>query len=421
MMNAVMTAGAIHSLIRCRNLQELLDRAAAYLAGPVILADLSLHVLAITRDDSISDPRWIEINDTMSLPMNILNVSLYQRSMGLGEPVETTDSTGLKIIRCAVTQEDRLMGYLLSPCYYPGEADPAVMSLLADLCSVRMQKDLHYAEYPENMLEFFISDLLNGTITDEQALEDRCRLFRWEIKFPCRVLTVQPESGQTQGEDYLALDLQRSGLQAAFPESTTFLYGDQIKMILPVYDQTTQDTLVLESITAFLKSRGLVAGCSQIAYRLRGLSRRHTQAMKALQAGRLFRGVGPLFRYDTHSVYHCLELCASEINLLQLCHSAVLALEAYDRANNTELLSTLHAYLACHRNSSEAAASLYIHRNTLAKRLEKINDLVSVDFNDTDVVFHLMFSYRILEYYGATVMRDSYENWMEKSPTLRHT
>jgi hypothetical protein len=31
-----------------------------------------------------------------------------------------------------------------------------------------------------------------------------------------------------------------------------------------------------------------------------------------------------------------------------------------------------------------------------------------------------MFSYRILEYYGVTVMRDSYESWMEKSPTLRH-
>lgn len=142
--------------------------------------------------------------------------------------------------------------------------------------------------------------------------------------------------------------------------------------------------------------------------------------MKAIQMGVLLDGAGPLFYYDTYAIYHCLELCAPQVSLLQLCHSAVLKLESYDRKNGTELLGTLHAYLSCHRNLSEAAASLYIHRNTLSKRLEKINDLISVDFNDAETVFHLMFSYRILEYYGATVMRDSYENWVEKSPTLRH-
>ena len=142
--------------------------------------------------------------------------------------------------------------------------------------------------------------------------------------------------------------------------------------------------------------------------------------MKALEMGQLLDGAGPLFYYDNYSIYHCLELCASQVSLLQLCHSAVLKLESYDRKNGTELLGTLHAYLSCHSNVSEAATSLYIHRNTLSKRLEKINDLIHVDFGDAETVFHLMFSYRLLEYYGATVMRDSYENWVERSPTLRH-
>ena len=95
-------------------------------------------------------------------------------------------------------------------------------------------------------------------------------------------------------------------------------------------------------------------------------------------------------------------------------------LESYDRKNNTELLGTLHAYLACHRNLSDAAASLYIHRNTLRGRLDRINDLIRVDFDDAETVFHLMFSYRIIEYYGATVLRNSYESWVEKVPTLKH-
>ena len=413
-----------HELIQCQNLQELLDTARRRLQSPLILADLTFHVLAITPDPSIEDPRWVQINQERCLPLNIVNISLYQSALRSGTPVLSTDSTGLPIVRCAVAQEGRLIGYLLSPGYggMPTQEELDLMSILGDLAALRMQKELHYAEYPEDMLEFFISDLLNGAITDEQKILDRCRFFKWNLKMPYRVLTIRPEQKQdaSQGADYLELEQHRAALQRQFPEATAFLYGSQIKLVIHVYDQTTQDAIVLRELEDSLRARGLVAGVSQTAWHLRNLSGRHQQAMKAIQMGVLLDGAGPLFYYDTYAIYHCLELCAPQMNLLQLCHSAVLKLESYDRKNGTELLGTLHAYLSRHRNLSEAAASLYIHRNTLSKRLEKINDLISVDFSDAETVFHLMFSYRIMEYYGATVMRNSYESWMEKSPTLRH-
>ena len=414
----------VHDLLQCRSLQELLETCRRRLKSPLILADLTFHVLAITPDGTIEDPRWVQINQERCLPLNIVNISLYQSALTSGTPVLSTDSTGLPIVRCAVAQEGKLIGYLLSPGYggVPSQEQLDLMSILSDLCALRMQKDLHYAEYPEDMLEFFISDLLNGAMTDEQKILDRCRFFKWNLKMPYRVLTIRPGRKQdaAQGADYLELERHRQALQQQFPEATAFLYGSQIKLVIHVYDQTTQDALVLREVETWLQQRGLIAGVSQTAYHLRNLSGRHQQAMKAIQMGTLLDGAGPLFYYDTYAIYHCLELCAPQLSLLQLCHSAVLKLESYDRKNGTELLGTLHAYLSCHRNLSEAAASLYIHRNTLSKRLEKINDLISVDFNDAETVFHLMFSYRILEYYGATVMRDSYENWVEKSPTLRH-
>lgn len=414
----------IHDLLRCRDLQELLNTARRRLKSPLILADLTFHVLAITPDSAIEDPRWVQINQERCLPLNIVNIGLYQSALRSETPVLSTDSTGLPIVRCAVSQDRRLIGYLLSPGYggVPTQEELDLLSILCDLCALRMQKDLHYAEYPENMLEFFVSDLLNGAITDEQKILDRCRFFQWNLKMPYRVLSIRPgrKSDAAEGADYLELDQHRLELQRRFPDATAFLYGSQIKLVIHVFDQTTQDALVLGDVTEVLKERDLVAGVSQTAYHLRNLSGRHQQAMKALEMGLLLDGAGPLFYYDTYSVYHCLELCGGQVSLLQLCHSAVLKLESYDRKNGTELLGTLHAYLSCHSNLSEAAASLYIHRNTLSKRLDKINDLIHVDFGDAETVFHLMFSYRILEYYGATVMRDSYDSWMEKSPTLRH-
>lgn len=126
------------------------------------------------------------------------------------------------------------------------------------------------------------------------------------------------------------LEQHRLALQRRFPEATAFLYGSQIKLVIHVFDQTTQDAIVLGEVGTFLKERGLVAGVSQTAWHLRNLSGRHQQAMKAIQMGLLLEGAGPLFHYDTYSIYHCLELCAPQMNLLQLCHSAVLKLESYD-------------------------------------------------------------------------------------------
>lgn len=189
---------------------------------------------------------------------------------------------------------------------------------------------------------------------------------------------------------------------------------------MPVHDKTTRDALVLRDLGNFLTEHHLIGGVSQSSSRIRNLYSRHQQALKAMEMGTLLSATGPLFFYDTYSVYHCLELCMRDNDILQLCHSAVLLLETYDRKYGTELLGTLHAYLSCRQNICDAAASLFVHRNTLSKRLEKINDIIHVDLNDAETVFHLMFSYRILEYYGATSMRESYDTWMEKSPTLRH-
>ena len=414
----------IHTLTGQKTLQSLLENARLNLRSPLILADLTCHILAITGEGNISDPRWDDLYSSRSLPLNIVNIAMYQSSLRSGTPVVSTDSTGLPIVRYAVAHDEKIIGYLLSPCYggEPTEEELDIIALTGDLCSIRMQKDLHYADYPENILEFFVSDLLNGTITDEQTILDRCRFFNWNLKMPYRVLTIRTQNsdGQDAGGDYLYLEQKRIILQRRFPDATAFLYGNQIQLIIHVHDQTTRDAIVLSEVTQFLTEHGLIAGVSQTANRLKLLSARYQQAAKALQMGVLLGGTGPLYHYDSYSIYHCLELCATHMNLVQLCHSAVLKLEYYDRKNGTELMETLHAYLSCQQNVSEAAASLYIHRNTLSKRLEKINDLISLNFSDAETVFHLMFSFRILEYYGATVMRDSYSSWVEKSPTLKH-
>ena len=417
--------GAIlHALLGCATLEQLVRTAGNYLTNPVILGDLSLHLLAFTPDNSIGDPRWTRLCEDRMIPMNHVNVSLYRSALHTAAPVLSTDGTGLPIVRCAVAQEGRIIGYLLSPCYRgaPPQEELDLLQLLADLCSVKMQKEMHYAEYPEDMKEYFISDLLNGAVTDEQKIRDRCGYFGWRLSMPYRVLTIRGRDPREMehGSGYLEQTRRCERLREQFPEATVFLYGEQIKFIAGIRDESALGQLTMHRLAEFLTENGLVAGVSQPGRNFRSMAARHRQAMKAVQMGALLLGDGPLYYYDNYSVYHALELCAEEIDLRELCHAAVWILEQYDRKNGTDLMGTLHAYLTSGKNVSEAAAALYIHRNTLAKRLERIASIITVDLSDRETVFHLLFSFRVIEYYGATQMRGSFEDWVRKMPTLRH-
>ena len=406
--------GILHALLGCGTAEELILTAGQHLKNPVILGDLSLHILAMTQDDAITDPRWIRLGEAQMIPINLVNISLYHAALTTGQPVLSTDSTGLPIVRCAAAREGKLIGYLLSPCYHgaPTQEELDLLQVLADLSSLRMQRDMHYDAYPEDMREYFISDLLNGTITDEQKIRDRCAYFGWRLQMPYRILTIRSaDAWETErGAGYLEQSRRCELLRETFPDATVFLYGEQIKFITGVYDESTRERLILHQIEDFLSEYGMVAGVSQPGHDMHSLSARHRQAMKALQMGTLLQGTGPLYFYDRYSVYHALELCSEGIDLRELCHTAILKLEQYDRKNGTALMGTLHAYLVSGRNASEAAASLYIHRNTLAKRLERIGDIIPVDLENRETAFHLLFSFRVIEYYGATQMRGAFED-----------
>ncbi len=54
-----------------------------------------------------------------------------------------------------------------------------------------------------------------------------------------------------------------------------------------------------------------------------------------------------------------------------------------DHRGHSSLLRTLEVYLACGGSTADAAAALYVHRNTLRKRLARIEEILGVDLGTT--------------------------------------
>jgi purine catabolism regulator len=62
-------------------------------------------------------------------------------------------------------------------------------------------------------------------------------------------------------------------------------------------------------------------------------------------------------------------------DLAEFVHRAIGELVEYDRANNTELLETLAAWLDT-RNMAEAARRIHVHYNTFKNRLDRIETII---------------------------------------------
>ena len=72
--------------------------------------------------------------------------------------------------------------------------------------------------------------------------------------------------------------------------------------------------------------------------------------------------------------------------------------EKYDYENQTDFYTTLATYLQNNQNAVSTSNLMFLHRNTIKYRIDKIIELTDLDLNNKDQVFNLLFSYKIKRY-----------------------
>ena len=79
-----------------------------------------------------------------------------------------------------------------------------------------------------------------------------------------------------------------------------------------------------------------------------------------------------------------------------ICHPAVLKLDEEDRQTGNCYINTLEAYLTSEKNVGKIAEKLFIHRNTLMYRLDKIVTLTGLDYDNLAEMEYVLLSIYVL-------------------------
>ena len=159
-----------------------------------------------------------------------------------------------------------------------------------------------------------------------------------------------------------------------------------IVIVKEVQDPDSPEALVkyaerLAQVAFEKYSAKILIGISSVVEKLKDLARAYKEARIALEVGKVFDIEHPIMSYENLGIgrlIYQLPATLCEIFLSEVFKKG--SLESLDR----ETLMTVQSFFENNLNVSETSRKLFVHRNTLVYRLEKIRKLTGLDLREFD-------------------------------------
>ncbi len=280
------------------------------------------------------------------------------------------------------------------------EMDRVATGRAASVCAIEMAKQRAIIEAENRMRGDFVDDLLSGGFSSEEAILARSKLLGYDLRPPYAVLIygwdqslsdMVAEHGESDVQRLrIALDLALGdALSAETGRVLVRVRNDQAYVAYPVGQMGPDD---IERLADQLRQRVLSrvdgvtisVGVSPSYAEMRQIPQGYHQAEQALLiAQRLFGGSRTML-FEKLGIYRLLFPLHGSPELRQFHDEVLRELLDYDERHKADLAGTLKAFFACHGNLTKVAERLFVHRNTLTYRLERIQRITGLDLDNPE-------------------------------------
>lgn len=407
-----------HGLEIQRRLTELAIAGRGLGAVTRALADLTGRAV-LFQDETLRVVEMATIDGgPLASPLQPRDAGVLLRS---GQPLRASDpptarlagENGLARWVALVVVEGAIVGYLslVGPADDLGELDRLAVSQAATVCAYQIARERAIAAAEERVRGDFVSELLESPALSEEAAIARGRHLGYDL--------TQPHVGVVFADDRLPGDRRPQATpgwrsvvdsaQRAFgPQLPWLARRDRLVLLCPVGGGSTalQDVVdVAEEARrrAAAQRGGLVsAGVGQVQRGLAGLRRSVREAEQALAIAQHLLGGDQTARFDSLGVFRLLFALHGSAEL-EIFHDELLGpVIAYDERNHADLVHTLEVLFAQGGNLQRAAEVLYVHRNTLAYRLRRVEELTGLRLDDPEAALRLHLALKIHRILTAT-------------------
>ncbi|MDO4573061.1 MAG: helix-turn-helix domain-containing protein [Clostridia bacterium] len=374
--------------------QSILEAAGMYLNLPFFYLDESYRIRAITRDVVFEhDEEWRHMlkNGFLS-PESALKMKEsgdLDRMLETHEPiVYRSDIYPFSSVVISLWYEGRFYSRLNMLCV---NGDTSPMAVRAcEITAAHLERVIGRGgkATPGGPLQKLLLDLLRGEQLSEALLRDRLKAgpFLSDDRFRLFCVDVAARHDTEVGAYYSFL------LEKLCRQEPAIALQFDGKILLLAYGADAEGFRPLEKqLSAFLSEQRLRCGVSNMFSDLRQLAGHYGQALAALRSGAKER----LVDYRDHMLEHMLSYIPSE-QLPFLISPDIPLLQAEDERHALQLTETLKTYLACNCHLARTAEKLFIHKNTLLYRLNRIKSLLHGDLDEADERLLLAISFKLL-------------------------
>ncbi|RKN83959.1 PucR family transcriptional regulator [Paenibacillus ginsengarvi] len=130
------------------------------------------------------------------------------------------------------------------------------------------------------------------------------------------------------------------------------------------------------------------------------MHRSYLEAKKALFIGPRLDRSKTVFAYDDIEMFQLLLDASEHVPFDALTEKKIGKLFQYDKQNGTDLLTTLYYYLTTGGSLLDTANRLYVHRNSVKYRMDRIKEITGLDLDNplTRFVYYLCTAFHLLKH-----------------------
>ncbi|MHB8620793.1 MAG: PucR family transcriptional regulator [Chloroflexota bacterium] len=276
------------------------------------------------------------------------------------------------------------------------ELDGLIASRTATVCAVEMVKERAVVEAETKLQGDFVRNVLRGSYASESSALSHAMHIDWDLSARYGVAALDLSGRGEQAAGAIRAAIGRRGIRplvSAWEGQAVFVY--------PLPPATTGGAWrdVAEQIRAevagTIGGRPLSAGLGRPNSGLRGLQRSFAEAEQALHAGERLFGPGQTVAFGDLGAYRVLSHLHGMPELAAFEDETLGRLLEYDGRTGSHLLETLEAFFSSNGNLSKTAELLFVHRNTLMYRLNRVQELTNLSLDDAETRFDLQLALKM--------------------------
>lgn len=383
------------------SIKDILDKSERYSDGSLAFLDLDLQI------------KYASINYDQ-------NITNYINAPGkIDECVNAIEYNGKFFIDnnaviYPISFEGELLGYLLSEIDFNKSLseNEFVCLKIALAISIAILRERTYFSFKSKQQEQFISMLLDeGTLSHSDIIKSaNYNNIAIESTYICCVATFTTHNVLSSTNEWIGIrSFNRKKIEAAWKnisdtpirivvKNNNIVFLLCLNSDLSSYEQVELaqnfcSVLLNNMVSDEYKSK-VFFGIGDPCRSLYNVYRSYSQSLRVVDLS-IKTGEESIGNYRKYILY---EMVYDSPNASDALKERIKPMLEYDKLHNTALVETLKIYFKCQQNVVAASKQLYIHRNTLQYRLNKVAELLDLDFSDNEQMLTLQLALIVLSF-----------------------